>query len=175
MVAGFGHAAHTVALADSVTASDLDKCASFCPSWKKAGLPPPLVMEVDELSRALDAFPLEFSEILATRTLIAGADLLAALKVPIEDLRRACDVQARSHLVHLREGYIEASGNAKSIARLLDASKTPFRALVANVARLDGTSVDALMSRMGLGGHTFREALTAAERLVEYVDRRGKK
>jgi hypothetical protein len=89
MVAGFGHAAHTVALADSVTASDLDKCASFCPSWKKAGLPPPLVMEVDELSRALDAFPLEFSEILATRTLIAGADLLAALKVPIEDLRRA--------------------------------------------------------------------------------------
>jgi hypothetical protein len=57
----------------------------------------------------------------------------------------------------------------------LDASKTPFRALVANVARLDGTSVDALMSRMGLGGHTFREALTAAERLVEYVDRRGRK
>src|SRR5712692_464381 len=78
MVAGFGHAAHTVAIADSVTASDLDKCASFCPGWKKSGLPPPLVMAVDELSQALDAFPLEFSEILATRTLIAGADLLAA-------------------------------------------------------------------------------------------------
>jgi hypothetical protein len=175
MVAGFGHAAHTLAIIDTVTPSDLDRCASFCPGWKKAGLPPPLLMPVEELPRALDAFPLEFSEILATRKIIAGADLLAALKVPMEDLRRACEVQARGHLVHLREGYIEASGNAKAVARLLDASKTPFRALVANAARLDGTSVDALMSRIGPGGQTFREALTAADRLVEYVDRWGKK
>jgi hypothetical protein len=175
MVAAFGHAAHTVAIVETVTPSDLDKCASFCPGWKKIGLAPPLLMPVVELSRALEAFPLEFSEILATRKLIAGTDLLAALKVPLEDLRRACEVQARSHLVHLREGYIEAAGNGKAVARLVDASKRPFHALVANVARLDGSSVDDLISRMGLGGHTFREALIAAERLVEYVDRWGKK
>lgn len=174
MVAAFGHAAHTVVIVDTITPSDLDKCASFCPGWKKIGLPPPLLMSVGELSRALDAFPLEFSEILATRKLIAGNDLLAPLKVPIEDLRRACEVQARGHLVHLREGYIEAAGNAKTVARLVHASRTPFRALVANVARLDGASVDQVTSRMGLGGEGFRETLTAAERLVEYVDRWGR-
>ena len=175
MVAAFGHASHTVAVVDNVTAADLDKCAAFSHGWKKIGLAPPLVMPVGELSRALDAFPLEFSEILATRKLIAGTDLLADVKVPSEDLRRACEVQARSHLVHLREGYIEAGGDRKAALRLLDASKTPFRALLANVARLDGSSVDELISRMGLTEHTFHDALKSAERLVEYVDRWGKK
>jgi hypothetical protein len=174
MVAAFGHAAHTLAIVDTVSPSDLDRCASFSPGWKKLGFPPPLLMPVQELPRALDAFPLEFTEILATRKLIAGTDLLAALKVPIEDLRRACEMQARGHLVHLREAYIEAAGNGKAVARLVHSSSAPFRALVANVARLDGTNVDEIISRLGLGGQTFREALTAAERLVEHVDGWGK-
>ena len=175
MVAAFGHASHTVAVVDAVTAADLHKCAAYSDGWKKIGLAPPLVMPLGELSRALDAFPLEFSEILATRKLIAGADLLADLKVSSEDLRRACEVQARSHLVHLREGYIEAGGDRKAAVRLLDAWKTPFRALLANVARLDDTSVDELISRMGLTERTFHDALKSAERLVEYVDRWGKR
>ena len=175
MVAAFGHASHTVAVVDNVTAADLHKCAAYSDGWKKIGLAPPLVMPLGELSRALDAFPLEFSEILATRKLIAGADLLADLKVSSEDLRRACEVQARSHLVHLREGYIEAGGDRKAAVRLLEAWKTPFRALLANVARLDDTSVDELISRMGLTERTFHDALKSAERLVEYVDRWGKR
>jgi hypothetical protein len=162
-------------IADTLTLSDLDTCASFCPGWKKIGFPPPLLIAVHELPRAIEAFPLEFAEILATRKLIAGTDLLAALKVPIADLRRACEVQARGHLVHLREAYIEAAGNGKAVAQLVQASHTPFRALVANVARLDGMNVDELISRIGLGGQTFRETLNAAERLVEYVDGWGKK
>ena len=175
MVAAFGHASHTVAVVDNVTAADLHKCAAYSDGWKKIGLAPPLVMPLGELSRALDAFPLEFSEILATRKLIAGTDLLADLKVSSEDLRRACEVQARSHLVHLREGYIEAGGDRKAAVRLLEAWKTPFRALLANIARLDDTSVDELISRMGLTEHTFHDALKSAERLVEYVDRWGKR
>jgi hypothetical protein len=74
--------------------------------------------------------------------------------------------------VHLRQGYIEAGGNRKGISRLLEASKAPFRALVANIARLDATSADDLISRMQLGGASFDEVLTAADRLVEHVDRR---
>ena len=175
MVAAFGHGSHTVAVVDNVTAADLHKCAAYSDGWKKIGLAPPLVMPLGELSRALDAFPLEFSEIVATRKLIAGTDLLADLKVSSEDLRRACEVQARSHLVHLREGYIEAGGDRKAAVRLLEAWKTPFRALLANVARLDESSVDELISRMGLTEHTFHDALKSAERLVEYVDRWSKR
>jgi hypothetical protein len=172
MVAAFGSASHTVAIVDAVRADDLDKCAGFHAGWKKIGLATPLLIPVDELPRAIDAFPLEFSEIITTRKLVAGTDLLATLKVPSDVLRRACEAQARSHLVHLRQGYIEAGGNRKAIAQLLEASKAPFRALVANIARLDATSADELISRMRLGGVSFGEALTAAERLVEHVDRR---
>jgi hypothetical protein len=173
MVAAFGRDAHICAIVDSITVGDLDKCADFfnrSADWKSsAGAP--LLIAVDELSRALDAFPLEFNEIIATRRLIAGTDLLAAMSVPVEDVRRACEVQARSHLVHLREGYIEAAGDRKAVTALVAASQSPFRALVSNIARLDGTSPDDLIARLGLKSDGYADALRAAERLVEHVDR----
>lgn len=173
MVAAFGTETHTCALVDSLTVDDLDRCAALSGGWKRVGLAPPLLIVRDELARALDAFPLEFSEIIATRRLITGTDLFEGLKVPADDLRRACEMQARGHLVHLREGFIEAAGDATAVARLVSASAVPFRALLANVARLDGSSVDDLMKKLELAYQTksFAEALRAAERLVEYVDR----
>ena len=177
MVATFGAETHTCALVDSLTVDDLGRCAALSGGWKRLGLVPPLIVVRDELARALDAFPLEFSEIIATRRLIVGTDLFEGLKVPEDDLRRACEVQARGHLVHLRQGFIEAAGDAAAVARLVSASAVPFRALLANVARLDGSSVDGLMKRLELGYQTkgFSEGLRAAERLVEYVDRWNRK
>jgi hypothetical protein len=177
MVAAFGTESHTCAVVDSLTADDLVQCAAYGASWKRAGLDTPLLIVRDELARALDAFPLEFSEIIATRRLISGTDLFDTLTVPHEDLRRACEVQARGHLVHLREGYIETSGDEPAIARLVSASAVPFRALLANVGRLDGSSVEELMRRLELSYQTkgFPDALRAAERLVEYVDRWSRK
>ena len=126
-----------------------------------------------ELRRALDAFPLELSEIIATRRVVAGPDLFAEIVVPKQDLRRACEVQARGHVLHLREGYIEAAGDSKKIAALVSAAMPPFRALVKNVARLDGISPKALVTQLDLDNFEkgFPEALRAAERIVEYVDR----
>jgi enamine deaminase RidA (YjgF/YER057c/UK114 family) len=177
MVAAFGAGSHTCAVVDTLTVDDLDRCAALSAAWKRAGLDVPLLMVHHELARALDAFPLEFSEIITTRRVVAGTDLFEQLVVAAEDLRRACEVQARGHLVHLREGYIEASADDGAVARLVSASAVPFRALLANVARLDGSSVDELMKKLELSYHTkgFSDALRAAERLVEYVDRWNKK
>jgi len=166
MVATFGSDSQTCAIVQSISVDDLDRCAAAFGT--KA--PAPLLMLAEELSRALDSFPLELNEILTTRRVIAGTDLLAALSVPAEDLRRACEAQARGHLVHLREGYIEAAGDQKAVVRLVTASVVPFRALVANVARLDGTSIDQLQRRLGLSTEDFPAALHSAERLVDYVD-----
>ena len=166
MVAAFGPNPNLCAVVESITMADLKTCASLF-----GGSAPPLLMTVEELSRALDAFPLEFNEIISTRRLIAGSDLLASLTVPLEDLRRACEVQARGHLVHLREGFIEAGGNRKALARLVSSSNAPFRSLLSNVARLDGTNEDELVSRLGLVGQEFPDLLHAAERLVDYVDK----
>jgi hypothetical protein len=53
------------------------------------------------------------------------------------------------------------------------ASAVPFRALLANVARLDGSTVHELMKKLDISYQTrgFADALRAAERLVEYADR----
>src|SRR5437667_9598760 len=87
MVALFGADSQTCAFVSTLTVEDLDRCAAAFGNKP----PAPLLMLVDELSRALDAFPLELNEIIGTRRVIAGTDLLAALTVPVEDLRRACE------------------------------------------------------------------------------------
>ena len=177
MVAAFGSEPNTCAILDTLTVEDLDKCAALTPGWRRLGLGPPLLIVRDELARALDAFPLEFNEIIATRRLIIGTDLFEGMTVPAEDLRRACEVQARGHLVHLREGYIEAAGDQKAVDRLVSASAVPFRALLSNVARLDGSTVDEVMRKLEMSYLTqgFPESLRAAKRLVEYVDQWKKK
>ena len=172
MVAAFGDSAQTCAVVQSLTVDDLDRCAAHAAQWAKAGVDAPLIFIESELRRALDAFPLEFSEIVATRRIVAGPDLFAEVVVPKQELRRACEVQARGHVVHLREGYIETGGDHKAVAKLVGAAIPNFRALVKNVARLEGISPKALVTQLDLDNFEkgFREALRAAERIVEYVD-----
>lgn len=173
MVAAFGDRANTCAVVETLTLDDLDRCAAHADKWNKAGIDAPLLLVEGELRRALDAFPLELTEIITTRRILAGTDLFADIMVPKQELRRACEVQGRGHVLHLREGYIEAAGDAKKVAALVSAAIPPFRALVKNVARLDGISPKALVTQLDLDNFEkgFPDALRAAERIVDYIDR----
>ena len=133
-----GHLVHALAVVEEFSADDLLRLAPAATGWKRAGLAVPLIFDRDELERVVDAFPLEFSQILAHHQVVAGETFLAGLSVRREDLRRACEAQARSHLVHLREGYLQAGAGLKAVAALVDASLVPLRALLVNVARLHG-------------------------------------
>jgi hypothetical protein len=173
MVAAFGDKASTCAVVQSLTLDDLDRCAAHAAAWNKSGLDAPLLIVEGDLRRALDAFPLELTEIIATRRIVHGADLFADVVVPKQELRRACEVQARGHVLHLREGYIEAAADARKIAALVAAAVLPFRALVKNVARLDGISPKALVTQLNLDNFEkgFPQSMRAAEQIVDYVDR----
>ena len=72
MVAAFGDRPNACAVVQALTIDDLDRCAAHTPKWTKAGLDAPLLIVESELRRALDAFPLELSEIIATRRIIAS-------------------------------------------------------------------------------------------------------
>ena len=102
MVAAFSGDSHTCAVVQSLTLDDLQRCAALEPKWNKLALDVPLFLLEPEVARALDAFPLEFSEIIATRRVISGPDLFEGISVSKPDLRRACEVHARGHVVHLR-------------------------------------------------------------------------
>jgi hypothetical protein len=143
--AGHGHDApptHTMAIIEALTPEDLRACALRVEAWHGAGLATPLLIAAHEFDQSLDVFPLEFGAILADHTIVAGENPFATLAVDPADVRRACEVQARSHLLHLREGYLETRGNGGALAVLIVRSAAAFAALVTSIARLQGHATD---------------------------------
>jgi hypothetical protein len=132
-----------LALVSTLTVSDLEACARLARDWRRSHLATPLLLAAEEFQRSLDAFPLEFGEIIGTHARVFGPDPFDGLVVAPADLRRACETQIKSHLLHLREGFIEAGGRPQAIADLVTSSAPAFGALLRHVARLRGGSLAA--------------------------------
>src|SRR4051794_26399909 len=142
-------AVSTLAVVDRITAADLRYCAERVALWRSRGLATPLLLEAEEFGRSLDAFPFEFGAILADHELVSGANPFTGLVVDPADLRRACEVQARSHLLHLREGFVETEGRNDRLADLIAQSAAPLAALLKNISLMAGTpSIGAVLSRV---------------------------
>jgi hypothetical protein len=133
----------TLVLVDHVTMDDLVACSAHADRWHRGGLRMPLLLGRSEFLRSLDAFPLEYDDIIAHHVTLVGDDPFANVIVRAEDLRRACEARAKGHLVHLREGYLEARGRPGEIANLILSSASPFSALLGNLARLLGKDASA--------------------------------
>jgi hypothetical protein len=138
----FGHAdaapAPSVALLRSLTADDLAACAARATAWHRGGSATPLLLTRDEFAGSLDAFPIEYGEIIDTHRLLYGIDPFAGLTIRPDDLRRACEVQVKSHLLHMRENFVECSGRPSAVASLVADSAPAFALLLGRLARLDG-------------------------------------
>ncbi len=153
----YGHAAgvgpapiSTLALVETLTPDDLRSCAARTAGWQAGGLATPLLITAGEFGRSLDAFPLEFGAIIADHTVVAGADPFAGLRVVADDLRHACEIKARGHLLHLREGYLEAHGRSDAVAELIGDSAPALAALLRTVARLLGCDATDAATAAGL-------------------------
>ena len=127
-------------VSDALTITDLEACAKLARGWGRHALATPLILPEHEFRRSLDAFPLEYGEIMRAHERVFGDDPFAGAAIPREDLRREVETQAKSHLVHLREGFIEAGGEPKAISDLVGASAPSFAALLRQVAHLCGCS-----------------------------------
>lgn len=187
-----------LALVHSLTIVDLEACAEHAHGWKRHGIATPLILPEDEFRRSLDAFPLEYAEIIRAHEVLFGSSPLDSTSIARADLRRACETQIKSHLVHLREGFIEAAGVPRAIAELVVASAPAFGSLLRNIARLNGsqstdrasttregaraaqladgvvTDILALEQPAALkaadAARLYPEYLTAVEQLARYVD-----
>jgi hypothetical protein len=133
---------HTLALVERVTFDDLAACVPLTSQWQRRGLHVPLLLSRDEFTRSLDAFALEYGAIVARHALVEGPDPFAQISIADDDVRRACERQAKSHLIHLREGFLEAGGDARAVAALIAASVPAFELLLVNLARLDAAGAD---------------------------------
>ena len=129
-----------LALVSTLTAADLEACARVITKWARTGLATPLILPISEFRRSLDTFPLEYGEIMRRHERVLGDDPFAGLAISRSDLRRGCETQIVSHLVHLREGFIEAGGRPSQIADLVARSAPAFTAFLRNLARLAGVT-----------------------------------
>ncbi len=173
----------TLVVVDSLTTADLRHCSERVKRWHQRGLGTPLILEADEFGRSLDAFPFEFGAILADHEVVSGPDPFAGLSIASADLRRACEVQARSHLLHLREGFLETEGRNDRLAELVAASAAALAALLKNVGRMGQVpaagAVLARVSELAPNGtissdearRLFDDYLNAMDELVDALDR----
>jgi hypothetical protein len=188
----------TLAVVDGLSADDLRACVGRVASWDEAGLSTPLFVAAHEFERSLDAFPFEFGAILADHAVVSGADPFIGLRVEPAYLRQACEVRARSHLLHLREGFLETRGRSDALAELLLRSAPPLVALLQSVVRLEDrlapntdaaaiveqkvgvppgslAQITRLVGRRDLSSDDARRLfppyLDAVQRLAAYVDR----
>jgi hypothetical protein len=125
----------------SLRADDLHALGPLADAWRRESAAVPLVMTPDEFRRSLDTFPLEYQSLLDDHVVIAGHPPFEGVQIQQGDLRRACEAQARGHLIHLRQGWIgQASHHSHHVglAHLLVDSAGPLRATLANLARLHG-------------------------------------
>lgn len=130
--------APSLALVRTITADDLDQCAARSAAWRHGGCATPLLLTPEEFAGSLDAFPIEYGEILDTHRVLHGLDPFAGMTIRTEDLRRECETQVKSHLLHLRENYIECRGRQSEVAGLVAEGAPAFALILRRMARLDG-------------------------------------
>ena len=168
---------HSCAIVDGLVFRDLVSCLPQTESWHRRGAAVPLMLASGELERTIDIFPLEYAAILANYQVVRGPDPFQGLSIPIEDIRRATEGQAKSHLIHLREAFLESHGETTRIGRLIASSAAPLRALLTNIARLPDSGAGAAMAdttpsdeslaamakaRMGISPALVREVLASS-------------
>jgi len=167
---------HSCALVDDLAFNDLVACMPYTESWHHRGAAVPLMLTEDELQRTIDIFPLEYASIIADYEVVRGGDPFAGVTIATEEVRRACEAQAKSHLIHLRESFLESHAETTRVARLVAASAAPLRALLTNIARLpdaNGGGLDTITlsdeslakmaeQRMGVPSVLIREVLASS-------------
>lgn len=156
-----------LALVDGLSLADLTACLGCVAGWRRAGLNVPLLLGRDEFARSLDAFPLEYDDIIAHHVVVAGMDPFAGLSVRADDLRRACEARAKGHLIHLREGYLETGGRAAALSALLVASAPAFSALLGNIARLIGAAGPTRRARLRAVAELARVDPAVVDRVLD--------
>jgi hypothetical protein len=159
-----------MALVTSLDAVDLDACARAVHGWHRHGLATPLILPEQEFRRSLDAFPLEYSEMVRAHAHVYGDDPFDGVAIAPDDLRRACETQVKSHLLHLREEYIESGGRPQAVADVVRASAPGFATLLRSVARLHGarTPDRATATRDGARAAGLADALIGVVLSLEH-------
>jgi predicted nucleotidyltransferase len=121
-----------------ITPEDLRQAQAPMREWQRLGHPLPVYFTVEELSDAVDVFPIEFHQMSQARIVLFGKDPFEFLKLSDAHLRHQAEYELRSKLIQLRRLYIPASVSIEKLCDLMSDSLASFAALFRAVLILRG-------------------------------------
>src|SRR6266403_336219 len=121
-----------------IASEDLRLSQNAMRDWLKSGQPTPVYFTVEELSRAVDVFPIEFLQMEKARRVLYGRDPFELVEISQANLRHQTEYALRTKLIQLRRLYIPASASVEKLSRLMSDSLSSFAALFRAVLILHG-------------------------------------
>ena len=128
-------------LVSSYDSAVLKQYSALHRQWSKEQIVAPLFLTEKELPVSAGVFPLEFLEIQEQHRVLAGRDPFIGFHVKTDRLREAVVQGLMSHLLRLRQRYVEGNGGEAATAILLPLSITSTIPLLRGIQRLLGRPV----------------------------------
>ena len=133
------HSDHNLLIAlKRIASEDLRLSQNAMRDWLKSGQPMPVYFTVEELSRAVDVFPIEFLQMEKARRVLYGRDPFEFVEISQANLRHQTEYELRTKLIQLRRLYIPASTSVEKLSALMSDSLASFAALFRAVLILHG-------------------------------------
>jgi len=123
-------------LVSSYDSAVLKQYSALHRQWSKEQIVAPLFLTEEELCISAEVFPLEFIEIQEQHRVLEGRDPFIGFHVKTDWLREAVVQGFMSHLLRLRQRYVEGNGTDEATAILLPLSITSLLPLLRGVQRL---------------------------------------
>ena len=122
----------------TVGPSQLERAFEPIDWWLKRKQPAPVLLSVEEIQRAPDAFAIEFLDISAAYRVLHGKDLIQSIKVDPAHHRHQVEHELRSRLLRLRERYLALQKDRRELIQLLVDSLPTFATLFRHALMLSG-------------------------------------
>jgi hypothetical protein len=119
----------------------LKKYGALHRHWSKEQIVVPLFLTEEELHTSAAVFPLEFLEIQEQHRVLGGRDPFIGFHVKTDRLRETVVQGVTSHLLRLRQRYVEGGGSDDATTILLPLSITSIVPLLRGVQRILGRPV----------------------------------
>jgi predicted nucleotidyltransferase len=129
---------NVLCILSTVGPSQLERAFDPIDWWMKRKQPAPVLLSVEEIERAPDAFAIEFTDIRAAYRVLDGKDLIESIEVKPAHHRHQVEHELRSRLLRLRERYLALQKDRRELVQLLVDSVPTFATLFRHTLMLSG-------------------------------------
>lgn len=116
----------------------LEKAYPAVDRWMKKKQPAPVILSLEEVENAHDAFAIEFLDIRAAYRVLYGEDVVGAISVEPSHHRHQVEHELRSRLLRLRERFLAIQKDRRQVIQLMTDSIPTFATLFRHALILSG-------------------------------------